>query len=120
MTHDPSTHGPALVMNNYVFNLLYEEVEAPEAEGSSELRGLGDCDGSNQKPEKVAQQPFLKRARRVTAVCKESGLNKFLQEQEWRCHLVLMNQQPVLRKGTCSWDAAISGVHCLCHAYSFK
>ena len=43
-------------MNNYVFNLLYEEVEAPEAEGSSELRGLGDCDGSNQKPEKVAQQ----------------------------------------------------------------
>ena len=82
------------MMNNYVFNLLYEEVEAPEAEGSSELRGLGDCDGSNQKPEKVAQQPFLKRARRVTAVCKESGLNKFLQEQEWRCHLVLMNQQP--------------------------
>jgi hypothetical protein len=46
-------HGATLVMNIYLFYLLHEEVEAPEC--SSELRGRGgDCDGSNQKPERAA------------------------------------------------------------------
>ena len=86
-------------------------------DGGSTTEGNGDCDGSNQKPERAA---YNEERRRAMVTARSGGLNKFLQEEEWRCHLVLMHQQRIFKKGTCRWDLIRSGTRqqLSCHQFT--